>query len=235
MGEAHMRPTSRWKLSLVIAALLPSSGFSQDGPTRTLKGWGQAVDPAKDCKFHLDGDRLMIEVPGTKHDLSAEVGDMKAPRVLREIEGDFIAQVKVSGNVRHGGGRTSDEYLAYHGAGLILWLDERTYVRLERAAIVREEGGPYHYGNFELRKDSQRATTGGNAEIPDQDTYLRLEKRGDRILGATSPDGIHWQYFDPIPVELPRRIKLGFAAINTSTEAFKASFAELEIYKRDAD
>lgn len=227
-----MRRTSG--LMLAIAVLLSSPGFSQDRPARTLKSWGQVVDPAGDCRFNVDGDRLTIDVPGTKHDLSAEVGDMKAPRVLRVIEGDFIAQVKVSGNVRHAGNRTSDEYLAYHGAGLLLWLDDRTYLRLERAAIVREEGGPYHYVNFELRKDGQRAASGG-AEIPDEDTYLRVERRGDRVLGATSQDGIHWQYLDEIPAELPRRIKMGAVAINTSTEAFKVAFTELEIYKRDAN
>jgi regulation of enolase protein 1 (concanavalin A-like superfamily) len=227
-----MRHTSG--LMLAIAVLLSSPGYSQDRPTRTLKGWGQVVDPAKDCQFNTDGDRLTIDIPATKHDLSAEVGDITAPRVLREVEGDFIVQVKVSGNVRHFGDRTSDEFRAYHGAGLLLWQDERNYIRLERAAISREEGGSLHYGNFELRKDLRRASSNAS-EIPDQDTYLRLERRGGRVFGATSQDGIHWLNFDSIPVELPRRIKLGVVAINTSTERFKAAFSELEIYKRDAN
>ena len=46
---------------------------------------------------------------------------------------------------------------------------------------------------------------------------------------------VHWHDFDSIPVELPRRIKLGVVAINTSTERFKAAFTELEIYKREAN
>jgi type 1 fimbria pilin len=82
-------------LVLTIAAILASSGFSQDRPERNIKGWGDVVDPSKDCEFKPDGNRLTIVVPGTKHDLSIETGDITAPRVLREIEGDFIAQVKV--------------------------------------------------------------------------------------------------------------------------------------------
>jgi regulation of enolase protein 1 (concanavalin A-like superfamily) len=228
-----MRNTSL-KLMFVVAALLAAPGFSQDKLPKTLKGWGEVVDPSRDCKFALDRDQLTIEIPGTKHDLSAEVGDLTAPRVLKAIEGDFIAQVKVSGNVKHFAGRTSDHYRAYHGAGLLLWLDDQNYIRLERAAISREEGDGLHYGNFELRKDGRNASSKA-VVLPDQDTYLRIERRGDRILGATSQDGIHWTYFDSIPVEWPRRILLGVDAINTSTERFKATFAELETYKREAN
>jgi regulation of enolase protein 1 (concanavalin A-like superfamily) len=227
-----MRRTSG--LMLAIAVLLSSPGFSQDRPARTLKGWGQVVDPAKDCQFNTDGDRLTIDIPATKHDLSAEVGDITAPRVLKEVEGDFIAQVKVSGNVRHFGNRTSDEFLAYHGAGLILWQDERNYIRLERAAIMREQGGSLHYGTLQFRKDFRLAST-DEVKLPEQDTYLRLERRNGRVYGAVSQDGIHWRGFESIPVELPRRIKLGVVAINTSTERFKPAFSELEIYKRDAN
>ncbi len=217
-------------LVLMIAAVLASAGFSQDRPDRNLKGWGTVVNPSKDCEFKPDGNRLTIVVPASKHDLSIEAGDVTAPRVLREIEGDFIDQVKVAGNVVHRGERTSDRYLAYHGAGLLLWQNERNYLRLERAAIVRE-GDVLHYSNFDVRQDGQHDAPA--AEIPDQDTYVRVERKGNRILGATSQDGVHWQYFDAVTVDWPRRIKLGVAAINTSTEAFKAEFSELEIYKRE--
>jgi regulation of enolase protein 1 (concanavalin A-like superfamily) len=134
--------------------------------------------------------------------------------------------------VVHHGDRTSERYLAYHGAGLLLWDNERDYVRLERAAIVRDEQG-LHYSNFDIRQEGRHEAL--NAQIPDQDTYVRVERRGNQLLGATSQDGIHWQYFDAVPIEWPRKIKLGVTAINTSTEVFKAGFSELEVYKKDTN
>jgi regulation of enolase protein 1 (concanavalin A-like superfamily) len=219
---------------LVTTALWSSTAFSQNPSPQELKGWGQKVDPGHDCQFRLDGDRLTIEIPATKHDLSVEAGDVNAPRVLREIEGDFIAQVKVSGNVGHGGATTSGRYLAYHGAGLLLWQDERNYIRLERAAIA-QNGGGVHYGNFDFRKNGQLASSKG-VKLPDQEITLRLERRGNQVLGAVSHDGLHWFYYDPITInQLPRRIKLGVAAINTSTERFKARFTGREIYKKETN
>jgi regulation of enolase protein 1 (concanavalin A-like superfamily) len=227
----------RVSLGVVMAGFAVSitePALPDDRPAQTIPGWGAATDPDGDCKIRGDGDKLTIEVPATKHDLSVEVGDVSAPRVLREIEGDFIIQVKVTGNVRHAGKRTSDQFLAYHGAGLLIWLDGQTYIRLERAAVVAEEEKSVHYVNFELRKGGQRVPAGDNAEIPDRDTYVRLERRGNRICGLVSDDGVRWLVFDPITVELPRTLQVGVAAINTSTEPFKAQFSELEVYKKES-
>jgi regulation of enolase protein 1 (concanavalin A-like superfamily) len=222
----------RSTLVLVIMASWVFPALSQSPPPQTLKGWGVAVDPKGDCRIGLDGEKLKIEVPGTKHDLSAEASDMNAPRVLRDIEGDFIVQLKVSGNVQHAGDRTSDRYAAYHGAGVLLWQDDRNYIRFERAAVAQENGQAFHYANFELRKDGERAS-GNHAQIPDQDTFLRLERRGGKVLAAVSQDGVRWESLEPIAVEFPGRIRLGVDAINTSTEPFKAEFSEWEVYKKE--
>ena len=68
-------------------------------------------------------------------------------------------------------------------------------------------------------------------EIPDKDTYLRLERRNGRVFGSVSEDGVNWTSFDSFTVEIPKEIKLGVAAISTSTEPFKAEFSGLEVYK----
>ncbi len=107
-----------------------------------MQGWSDLTDPKGDCRASLDGERLIISVPGTHHNLCAEVGEMEAPRVLRKVDGDFIVQAKVSGNVVHSGKSTSGLGLAYHGAGLVLWLDEKTYLRLERAGGPPEAKSP---------------------------------------------------------------------------------------------
>src|SRR5262249_34722886 len=53
--------------------------------------WGLLVDPDLDCRFRVDKDQLHIKIPPKPHVLSAEIGATNAPRVLRDIEGDFHA------------------------------------------------------------------------------------------------------------------------------------------------
>jgi regulation of enolase protein 1 (concanavalin A-like superfamily) len=212
-----------------IGCLLVASSVAREKSGRLIEGWGEVVDPSGDCKFRGDGGKLTITVPGTHHDLSVEADNMAAPRVLREVEGDFVARLKVGGDVRHKGERTSDRYLAYHGAGLLLMKDLSTYIRLERAYVVGEDGD-VHYANFELRKDGARADS-RERMIPDRATYLRLERRDNLIHGAMSEDGDKWDEFDPIEVELPAKLKLGVAAINTSTEPFEAVLEGLKVGK----
>jgi regulation of enolase protein 1 (concanavalin A-like superfamily) len=218
----------------IFVILLVSLAFAQD--KQALKGWGVAVDPDHDCRIGLEGEKLAIAVPPKRHDLSIEVGDMNAPRVLQEIKGDFIAQLKISGKVRHAGDPTSEHFHAYHGAGLILWQDERTYIRLERASLAHADAGAVHYANFELRQNGKRVEVEHPAmKFSDRDVYVRLERREDCVFGSVSEDGVRWMSFDPYVVNLHAELKLGVAAINTSTEPFKAEFNEFEIFlKKDA-
>jgi regulation of enolase protein 1 (concanavalin A-like superfamily) len=221
-------------LCTAVAFLLVSPAISRDDQPPGLKDWGVAVDPDHDCRIGLEGEKLTITVPPKRHDLSIEVGDMNAPRVLQQIKGDFIAQLKIAGKVRHTGNRTSEHYLAYHGAGFLLWQDERTYIRLDRASVVQEEAGTVHYANFGLRQNGKLVEVENTGiRIADHDAYLRLERRGDRVFGSVSNDGVRWMSFDPYVVSLHAELKLGVAVINTSTEPFKAEFDEFEVFVKN--
>src|SRR5262245_57986525 len=63
------------------------------------KNGGKVTDPDGDCKISFSDGKLNIMVPGTAHDLSAELQSKRnAPRVMRDIKGDFIAEVRVDGS-----------------------------------------------------------------------------------------------------------------------------------------
>src|SRR5262249_48178441 len=64
-----------------------------------LAAWSDVVNPDGDCKFYHDesSDRVTIGVPGTPHVLSAEIGRLNAPRLLRAVQGDFEVYVRVGG------------------------------------------------------------------------------------------------------------------------------------------
>src|SRR5688572_24686505 len=117
----------------------PADGKADAGAAKTVKGWGEAIDPAGDCKFEQKDGKLTIIVPGSAepHDLSAELKSSTAPRVFTPLNGDFDMQVKVEGEFQPGGESTQAGRTGYTGAGLVVFADAENYVRLERATLQR--------------------------------------------------------------------------------------------------
>ena len=213
---------------MLFLTALSLAAAAQERKAKNLKGWGEASDPDGDCRIMLDRNKLTLHLPGTWHDLGAESGKLNAPTVLRPITGDFLAEVKVSGSLRPGGQCTRPGGLPFQGAGLLLWHDASNYIRLERAAIVRQ-GRIVSYVTFEERSD--RRPEAAALEIPEGPILLRLERRGDRILAAASSDGQSWRGLPPRKVAYPARIKLGVDAINTCNKPFTATLEDLRVFR----
>src|SRR4051794_6272305 len=82
-------------VGLFAAAVLAAPAPRPRPPTPWVTGWDKPVDPSGDCRFDRDGDRLTISVPGKGHELNYE-RPMTAPQLLRDVEGDFDVQVRVT-------------------------------------------------------------------------------------------------------------------------------------------
>jgi regulation of enolase protein 1 (concanavalin A-like superfamily) len=196
-----------------------------------IKRWGQAVDPDSDCEITPADGGVAIQVPGTAHDFAAELEKQNAPRVLSKVEGDFIAEVKVSGAFRPGATSRIPGRRPYHGAGLLLIKDKENYISLHRGCVYLDDK-LRHYANFELRKDGELAISLYEIEIPDEDTYLRLERRGDRVFNATSADGVHWTSYEPITLELPGAVEFGIVGISSSEVPLSVRFRDLRVFRK---
>ncbi|MGC1720093.1 MAG: protein kinase [Isosphaeraceae bacterium] len=242
--SAETRPTARDSLNELKTGEersgqeRPKPKGSAGVPTTAAPGpddWDEPIVPDGDCKIELDraGNRIRIVVPGTPHVLSAELGRLNAPRLLREVRGDFDARAKVAGGFHPAGKTTVKEYAPYHGAGLLLWQDEDNYIRLEIAADL-QHGKVRPYVNFEDRRDGALADSRGQ-QIVDGSSYLRLRRRGAEILGAFGPDGVHWTSFPPLSANLKDRLKVGVSAINTATKPLTAELEGFEVSERPGD
>lgn len=197
-----------------------------------VTGWDKPVDPHKDCKFVRDKDTLTIEVPGKDHDLGIERGLMNSPRLLRDVEGDFVAQVRVSGTFKPSQNSTSNERLPFVGAGLLLMADEKTYIRLERAAL-RIQCQVKTYANWELRQDGKWVLAGdGSVTLEDKETYLRLERKGDKFLASVSHDGKEWKEIKPLELQLPPKLKLGVSGGGTSMDVFAPRIDQFQLTQK---
>ena len=218
-------------VSAVVACLLVAPAGAQE----TYPGWGEAVNPDRDCRFGLEaGDKtLTIRVPAKAHLLTAEGRrpKMNAPRILREVKGDFDARVQVLGAVRPGAGATS-QYAPYQGAGLLIWQDARNYVRLERAAHVKG-GLVLPYINYEQRKDGRLASSLGfpSADAP---LVLHLGRRGGEVTASFHAPGEPAKPLPPLEVALPEALKVGLLAVNAADNPLDATFQDFAVELRPA-
>ena len=201
----------------------------EEHPTTEVPGWGGSYDAAGDCTIERENGLLRIAVPPSLHDLSVERGQVTAPRLLSEVEGDFVAEVTVGGRVEPQGGRTSSYAQPYHGAGILLWLDRDNYIRLERAAICRDKN-PFRYVNFEQRANANMEVSSAKG-VGDGAIGLRLERRGSTLSAAIREGSEEW-------ITLPKRmairrwgarLRIGVVAVNTATDPFIAEFHEFRV------
>lgn len=97
-----------------IAAPAPQPKTQNPGGGPWFKEWDKPIDPMGDCRFDRNGNRLTITVPGKGH-LGPRKGRLAtAPHLMRDVEGDFSVQVRVSGSITPAGGE---------GMGCILLMD----------------------------------------------------------------------------------------------------------------
>lgn len=197
-----------------------------------IKGWGSVTNPNGDCTFTADKGKLTITVPGTLHDLHPN-RRMNAPRVLREVEGDFTATVKVTCALTPGKGVAKGANTAGCYAGLLLWAGEKDYIRLERNARWAGDSLVSFTPGFEYWKEGrlkEGAPGGGAADFFKEDsTWFKLERKGGKVTAHYSHDGKEWNEVKEVDTELPKKLHIGVAAINSSDTPFTVEFEDLKV------
>jgi regulation of enolase protein 1 (concanavalin A-like superfamily) len=81
---------------------------------------------------------------------------------------------------------------------------------------------------FEVRVNGE---LGGarSSDLPDQDTYLRLERRGNRFLGSVSADGRQWTRLEPLEANFPKKVRVGVAAVNAARQPLSVRYEGLQL------
>ncbi len=193
--------------------------------------WGTSVDPKSDCLFRVDATRLHIQIPGKPHNLAAELGANTAPRVLRALEGDFHAEVSVlSGSPSEKRGLSGTK--PWHGAGLLIWQDDKNYIRLERARVYVSGENWRCYANWKLREGAALAKQGGEQPLdPDKPVHFKLERKANMFVAEHSQDGKNWAALPPIKVALEKRLYVGVTASHNAGAEYEAIFDGFRLAK----
>lgn len=193
--------------------------------------WGVFVDPDGGSRLTERGGHIEIGVPAGAYDLSTELGKVNAPRLVRPVEGDFVAEVTVSRVPQPDRRQGLPGRAPFNGAGLLLWQDERNYVRLELGVYVARSGAAVRFALFEQRRDG--APVGGLSQartrlegIPPS---LRLERRGRTLVGSVRQASGDWIHVGRFEADMPPTVYVGVAAVNASQGPFTAEFEGLTV------
>jgi len=148
-----------------------ATAFTDEFESAQLDSGWSWMDPLGDCSYSLSASpgHLRLRVPNGGHDLYENVN---APRMLRSINGDFVATTKVTMNPMYN----------YQGSGLLIWQDQDNYVRLERTLVQGIDmwyrlGGIYRGVEVPFSKST---------------AYLRLRRLNDVFTGWYSENGSDW-------------------------------------------
>jgi hypothetical protein len=206
---------------------------------KSLAMLGALVDPSKDCRLDKDEKSLKvrIEVPGKLHTLSPELKSRantpyhNSPMTLAEVDGDFMAQVAVTGEISPGSvvpkeRAVRDLPFTFQGAGLLLYQDKNNFIRLERAgSVVTARATPLHRLVVEIVRDGKQAIKPIYLDVPEGDTKLIMVRRKGRIRCMFGPSGSNSIYtFREFAMNFPSKVKVGLSATNISAEPFSANF-----------
>jgi len=174
------------------------TGICDDFDDSSIQSYWNWVDPSGDSSYSLS-DRpgfLRITVHGRDHDLYQ---NLNAPRLLRFVDGDFVATTNVSIN----------PLVNYQGAGLLFWQDEYNYVRLERT-LVRGIDLLYRIqGTYNAVEIPFSAST----------VYLKFEMIDQELSSFYSEDGFNWIEVDTLHILPSEKNQVGIAVVNEWQDA----------------
>jgi regulation of enolase protein 1 (concanavalin A-like superfamily) len=195
--------------------------------------------PVKDCRLKRDANSLTIEVPPGVRLLSNEFDLRNAPMTLADVDGDFVAQVRVTGDMVPGTDppRFKGKVLSgtFQGAGLLLWQDSKSFIRVERSVSNRK-------GQVVLStKALVEIIKGGKSmvslyiDIPEGPLYLRLQRINRALTFLFGPDGRRWISSRTLAVMFPAKIQVGLVACNMSKQPLSAQFENLILITEKKD
>jgi regulation of enolase protein 1 (concanavalin A-like superfamily) len=210
---------------LLTPVLMAAPVPREDDVGRMHRIYGTTHDPDDGAEFRPSGNTLRIVVPHEPRLLSPWSKMFNAPRVWREVRGDFTATVRVSFPIRSAIPRKHEEVSeSRSGGGLVVWLDEQNLLTVTRDEH-EFEGEPGEFFRSELRNEGS-ATGYSKYSAPTQSGYVRAERTEKQFVGSYSTDGKTWKRLDSYELEWGESTRVGVVAENSYKAPFEIVFDE---------
>jgi len=184
-----------------LSGLFKQTIFMDDFSEQNLKSEWKWVNPKGESSYSLTNETDWLEIYASSgNDLypCEFPGNLDAPRLLQEILGDFAVELKL---------KSASDDLPSVG-GLLVWKDERNFLRFDRGMH-----GRYEINLASLIQDEWTYSSRGM--LMSDIAYLRLERIGDRFSAYCSSDSINWLTCGDVifPAEDP--IQIGIHTVGT--------------------
>jgi regulation of enolase protein 1 (concanavalin A-like superfamily) len=206
-------------LVVVSVSAAPAPVYKPRPSKVWFDGWDAPIDRVGGCTFTRTGEKLTLTVPGSNPG--------KPALLLRDVEGDFVLEVRVSGEfipaMRAG----------YRKAGVVLEIDG-THSRMNR---VTEVGAGIVTGLFRGELTGNGQSMGCAVGILGKDianiSHFRVRRKGNELIWEAKEDGTEWETMNNgfTALALPKKIKIGVSAEATAPGSFKVEFDQFKLTK----
>jgi len=169
--------------------------FADDFQTETIEPSWSWIDEFGDCNYRIVNAGGLEICAANGRDLDGLT--LNAPRLMREISGDFAVEVCVSS--------ACDEKPQM--GGLLVWKDKDNFLRFEKGVHGQNEVRLHGY------VDGKYQVAGRGLLSGDEGIHLRLEREGKQFSAYCSVDGEEWLTCGKLTLPLEDPIQIGIHAI----------------------
>ena len=152
------------------------------------------IDQIGDCYYRI-GDAERVEVYAA-NGRGLNVKNMSAPRLMREIHGDFAMEVCIA--------PVSNEKPQM--GGLLVLQDTNSFLRFEKGAHRQHETLLHGYVNGKWQITGRGLLPPG---VKDKPVYLRLERVGQQFTAYCSTDETNWLMCGKMTLPTDEHVQIG--------------------------
>ena len=212
----------------------PLQGIERFARPRTVAQWSCETNLAEGIKMtHLPGTTIIDLPGGVPINNSPQYNLYNAPCALIRAEGDFVATVGVENTFDPGGegivvptGKKLP--FSFQSAGILIWQDEKNFVRLERSKGSDGKISMLNRVLVEVYKNGREAAV-HYIDVPEQPVVLVAVRKGGslRLLFALPPKQM--AVFHEMAIDFDKEVFVGVAAANLSKRPYQARLSSFSL------
>ncbi|MBM3982051.1 MAG: DUF1349 domain-containing protein [Planctomycetes bacterium] len=237
--EGHLgnRGLSKIAMRRALLLLLLASSGAGAAPVpkdaafeeQLLMLYGTRTDEKKQAQFTPTANRLTIRVK--KAEGIAFHNAVGAPRVMREVTGDFLARVAVALPLFKDESDVRDRTIT--AGGFVVVFGKEHNLQFDRSHEIEFKAGKWAWMNRwnvnsrRPREDIVRHSTSFPAT--DKPVYLSLARQGKKFTAEHSADGKKWELIHSVEESAPEKVLLGLFATHDRNETLDIVFSDYSV------
>ncbi len=197
---------------------------------RTVPRWSCEVNFTEGAKISPHAGGAIMDLPAGVAMINAPQFKLfNAPSALVRVDGEFVAMVEISNEFDPGSTTISTSTgrrfpITFQGAGLLIWQDEKNFVRLERCKGSDGNIGLIHRVLVEIYKDGRAVGIYYSSPMPEKPVIVMAHRKGTtmQFLYAEPPGKM--TIFKELALDFSPSILVGISASNLSKQPLRAKF-----------